>query len=44
MLVTGFAAGNMGHDEEPAGVDLIILREPVPRREPPRALVSVLEP
>ena len=41
ILVTGFAAGGMGHDEEPTGVDLV-MRKPVPRRELRRALVSVM--
>jgi CheY-like chemotaxis protein len=41
ILVTGFAAGSMGADEEPTGVDLI-MRKPVPRRELRRALVSVM--
>ncbi|MEA3210294.1 MAG: hypothetical protein QOE70_3351 [Chthoniobacter sp.] len=41
ILVTGFAAGSMGPDEEPAGVDLV-MRKPVPRRELRRALVSVM--
>ena len=41
ILVTGFAAGSMGADEEPAGVDLV-MRKPVPRRDLRRALVSVL--
>lgn len=41
ILVTGFAAGSMGADEEPAGVDLV-MRKPVPRRELRRALVSVM--
>ena len=42
ILVTGFAAGSMGADEEPPGVDLV-MRKPVPRRELRRALVSVME-
>ena len=41
ILVTGFAAGSMGADEEPPGVDLV-MRKPVPRRELRRALVSVM--
>jgi signal transduction histidine kinase len=41
ILVTGFAAGSMGADEEPTGVDLI-MRKPVPRRDLRRALVSVM--
>jgi signal transduction histidine kinase/CheY-like chemotaxis protein len=40
ILVTGFAAGSMGADEEPASVDLI-LRKPVSRQELRRALLSV---
>lgn len=41
ILVTGFAAGSMGADEDPVGVDLV-MRKPVARRELRRALVSVL--
>ena len=41
ILVTGFAAGSMGADEEAAGVDLVI-RKPVQRRDLRRALVSVM--
>ena len=41
ILVTGFAAGSMGADEQPAGVDLV-MRKPVPRRDLRRALVSVM--
>jgi len=41
ILVTGFAAGSMGTDEEPPGVDLV-MRKPVSRRELRRALVSVM--
>ncbi len=41
ILVTGFAAGSMGNDEAPAGVDLI-MRKPVARRELRRALLSVM--
>jgi CheY-like chemotaxis protein/anti-sigma regulatory factor (Ser/Thr protein kinase) len=41
ILVTGFAAGGMGEDEEPDGVNLV-MRKPVPRRELLRALVSVV--
>jgi signal transduction histidine kinase len=41
ILVTGFAAGSMGADEDPAGVALV-MRKPVPRRELRRALVSVM--
>jgi signal transduction histidine kinase len=41
ILVTGFAAGGMGQDEETMGVDLV-MRKPVPRRELRRALVSVM--
>jgi len=42
ILVTGFAAGSLGDDEEPAGVNLV-MRKPVPRRDLRRALVSVME-
>jgi signal transduction histidine kinase len=41
ILLTGFAAGSMGADEEPAGVDLV-MRKPVLRRELRRALGSVM--
>ena len=41
ILVTGFAAGSMGENEEPAGVDLV-MRKPVSRRALRRALVSVM--
>ena len=41
ILVTGFAAGGMGHDEDPACVNLV-MRKPVPRRDLQRALVSVM--
>jgi signal transduction histidine kinase len=40
IMVTGFAAGSMGDDDEPGGVDLV-LRKPVLRHELRRALVSV---
>ena len=41
ILVTGFAAGSMGADEEPPGVDLV-MRKPVPRRDLRHALVTVM--
>jgi CheY-like chemotaxis protein len=41
ILVTGFAVGGMGPDEDPTGVDLV-MRKPVPRRDLQRALVSVM--
>jgi signal transduction histidine kinase len=41
IMVTGFAAGSMGADEEPSGIDLV-MRKPVPRRDLRRALVSVM--
>ncbi len=41
ILVTGFAAGSLGKDEEPAGVQVVI-RKPVARCELRRALVSVM--
>ena len=41
ILVTGFAPGSMGADEEPAGVNLV-MRKPVPRCALRRALASVM--
>jgi signal transduction histidine kinase len=41
ILVTGFAAGSLGQDEEPAGVALV-MRKPVSRRELRLALVTVM--
>jgi CheY-like chemotaxis protein/anti-sigma regulatory factor (Ser/Thr protein kinase) len=41
ILVTGFAAGNPGIDEQPGGVDLV-MRKPVPRRDLRRALATVM--
>jgi signal transduction histidine kinase len=40
ILVTGFAVGTMGQDEDPAGIDLV-MRKPVSRRALRNALVSV---
>ena len=40
ILSTGFAAGSMGQNEEPAGVDFV-LRKPVSRRELRRAIATV---
>ena len=41
ILVTGFAAGSMGGDEEPANVDFV-MRKPVSRRDLRQALFSVM--
>ena len=41
ILVTGFAVGGMGQDEDPGSVNLV-MRKPIPRRELRRALVSVM--
>jgi signal transduction histidine kinase len=41
IVVTGFAPGGMGPDDEQVGGDLV-MRKPVPRRELRRALVSVM--
>ena len=41
ILLTGFAVGSLGADEDPAGIDLV-MRKPVPRRKLRRALVSVM--
>lgn len=43
ILVTGFAAGSMGDDEEPAGIDLVV-RRPVSRRDLRQALACVMGP
>jgi CheY-like chemotaxis protein len=43
ILVTGFAAGSMGEDEEPAGVDLV-MRKPVSLRELRQGLAGVMNP
>jgi signal transduction histidine kinase len=43
ILVTGFAEGSMGAEEEPRGVNLV-MRKPVSRRELRRALISVMGP
>lgn len=43
ILVTGFAAGSMGGDEEPADVDLI-LRKPVSLRDLRHGLAGVMNP
>ena len=41
ILVTGFAPGGMGRDENSTDVNLVV-RKPVPRRELRRALASVM--
>ena len=41
ILVTGFAAGGMGHDEDPACVNLVMLK-PLPRSDLQLSLVSVM--
>jgi CheY-like chemotaxis protein len=41
ILMTGFAVGGMGNDEEPADINVII-RKPVPRRELRRAIISAM--
>jgi signal transduction histidine kinase len=43
ILVTGFAAGSMGEDEEPAGIDLI-MRKPVSLRDLRQGLAGVMNP
>jgi len=41
ILVTGFAPGEIGPDDVPAGIDFV-MQKPVPRSELRRALVSVM--